>query len=247
MNKTTNVMEHLCDMECDVCFIQETFLKEADTAKKQEIKDYGWQILSNPRKYRSGGGIAVLYKPCVSLKCNERVNKYKSFQVMETVLQGCSEEIRFVNVYRPPYTRKARFTEANFLEEFESYLDEVVGKPGIPLIGGDFNIHIERSGDLYPKRYLDLLSVYDLFQCVPLVPTHEGGGTIDHVITNEKGKSLIKNLSVTKEGTSSDHYLISFDLDVNILDTTDTTRTSEYRRFADIDIESFKSDLRESA
>ena len=57
MNKTVGVMEHLRDKDCDVCFVQETFLKDADTAKLQEIRDYGWDILSDPRKQRSGGGL----------------------------------------------------------------------------------------------------------------------------------------------------------------------------------------------
>ena len=77
-------MEHLQDQECDICFVQETFLKEADTAKLQEIRDYGWNILSNHRKHRSDGGIAFLYRKDITLKSNN--NKYKSFQVMEALL-----------------------------------------------------------------------------------------------------------------------------------------------------------------
>ena len=200
-------MEHLSDMNCDVCLIQETFLKEADAAKMKEIKDYGWEIISDPRKHRTGGGIGILYRPFISQKCNEKVNKYKSFQVMETVLYGCSEEIRFVNIYRPPYTKKARFTEAQFLEEFQEYLDDVVGKPGMLLMGGDFNFHVERPNDLYPRKFIDLLSQHDLIQCVPLVPTHEDGGTLDLIIMGERGKSLMDGITVTPDGTPSDHYV----------------------------------------
>ena len=237
-------MEHLRDMDCDICLIQKTFLKDADTAKRREIEEYGWKIASNPRKHRSGGGICVLYKPCISLKCNDKVIKFKTFQVMETTLQGYSEEVRFVNIYRPPYTKKARFTEAQFLEEFDSYLDDVSGKPGMPIIGGDFNIHIERPTDHYPQRYLNLLAQHDLHQCVPLVPTHDSGGTLDHIITTEKGKDLINNLVITADGTPSDHFLVSFDLSIDKVASQGPSNSIQYRNFAAIDVDLFREDLK---
>ena len=80
-------MEHLQDNKCDICFVQETFLRVEDKAKIQEIKNYGWNIISNPRKYRTGGGIAILYKNSIELKCNTNVTKYKSYQVMESLLK----------------------------------------------------------------------------------------------------------------------------------------------------------------
>ena len=112
-------MEHLQDQECDICFVQETFLKEADTAKLQEIRDYGWNILSNPRKHRSGGGIAFLYRKDITLKSNNKVTKYKSYQVMEALLSTKCGLIRLINVYRPPYTKKARFTESMFIKSLK--------------------------------------------------------------------------------------------------------------------------------
>ena len=115
MNNTTAVLEHLSDMGCDICLVQETFLNEASHAKLQEIREYGWEILSDPRKSRTGGGVGVLFRPTIRMKANDKVVKFKSFQAMETVLYGFSEEVRFCNIYRPPYTKKARFTEAHFL------------------------------------------------------------------------------------------------------------------------------------
>ena len=53
VNKTVGVMEHLDDMGCDICLVQDTFL----SAKLREIKDCGWNIVSAPRKHRGGGGI----------------------------------------------------------------------------------------------------------------------------------------------------------------------------------------------
>ena len=107
VNKTVGVMEHLLEMDCDICFMQETFLRDGDNAKLVEIKDYGWSILSDPRKYRTGGGIAMLYKSSITLKSNTKVTKYMSSQVMESLLKADTEIVRLVNVYKPGYTKKA--------------------------------------------------------------------------------------------------------------------------------------------
>ena len=244
VNKTVGVMEHLGDVGCDICLVQETFLREADRAKIQEIKDYGWCIISDPRKHRSGGGIGILYKPDIKLQANEKVTKYKSFQVMETVLHSDAGSVRLVNIYRPPYTKKAKYTESVFLEEFESYLDDLTGKTGTSLFMGDFNIHVERPEDFYPKKFLKLLDDYNLIQRVPQVPTHEQGGTLDLVITTDDVAAKMSPINTTTSGTSSDHYLVWFDLDYKIQrGRQDKHKTVSYRDFKNLDTEAFKSDL----
>ena len=247
VNKTVGVMEHLGDVGCDICLVQETFLREADSAKLREIRDYGWNILSDPRKHRSGGGIGILYKPDITLQANEKVTKYKSFQVMESLLHSEMGSVRLVNIYRPPYTKKAKYTESAFLDEFESYLDDLTGKAGSPLFMGDFNFHLERPEDFYPKKLLKLLDHYDLGQQVPLVPTHEQGGTLDLVITTRDVAAKMSPISITASGTSSDHYLVWFDLGCEIKrGCQDKHKTVSYRDFKTLDQDAFKSDLASS-
>ena len=243
MKNTVAVLEHLNDNKCDVCLVQETFLRQSDEAKLAEIKDTGWMVLSDPRKHRRGGGIAILYKPSLMVKLNSKVAKYKTFQVMETVIIGSTDELRLVNIYRPPYTKKARFTEAHFLEEFELYLDDVLGKSGRMIMVGDFNIHVERPTDCYPKKFLEILSQHDLFQCVPITPTHDEGGTLDLVITTESARNIISDINVLPEGTPSDHYLVHFDVELHVSSSTDQPKILEYRDFGMIDMVSFKNDL----
>ena len=242
VNKTVGVMEHLLEVDCDICFIQETFLREGDKAKLAEIKDYGWGVLSDPRKHRSGGGIAMLYRNSIQLKSNTKVTKYKSFQVMESVLNTSTEMVRLINIYRPPYTKKARHTECNFLEEFEDYLITMSTKQGTPIIAGDFNFHLERPEDLYPKKFLELLSQYKLCQHVPVVPTHDQGGTLDLVITSQTFGSRIKNFDICQSRTASDHYLVLCDVDLKI-NATNEVKYTNYRNFKTIDVEKFKEDI----
>lgn len=241
-------MEHLQDQECDICFVQETFLKDCDTAKLQEIRDYGWNILSNPRKHRSGGGIALLYTNDIKLTSNTKLTKYKSYQVMEAVLNSKSGLIRLINIYRPPYSKKARYTESMFLEEFENYLGDLSNKPGTPIIAGDFNIHVERPNELYPKKFLSLLDQYGLRQCVPLVPTHEQGGTLDLVIANEELSRKINSFDIIDSGVSSDHYLVTFEIGVELEpDKGSEPKKISYRNFNTIILDDFRSDILESS
>ena len=247
VNKTVQVLEHLDDMCCDVSLVQETFLKVSDKAVLQEIKDLGWNILSNPRKYRKGGGIAILYKPDILLKRNDNLTKYKSFQVMEALLNCEMGVVRFVNIYRPPYNKKARYTENYFFEEFDDYLSDLALKSGVPVIAGDFNIHVERPTENYPKTFLELLSSYNLQQCVPLVPTHDRGGTLDLVLTTAEMRRTFVDHGITKSGTTSDHYLVWFDaaLKIKSVQAEELSYTS-YRNFKKVDVYKFNEDIANS-
>ena len=245
VNKIVQVLEHFDDMSCDICLLQETFLKVSDKAILKEINDLGWNIMSNPRKHRSGGGIAILFRPDILLKNNDKLKKYKSYQVMEVLLSCDIGMVRLVNVYRPPYSKKARFTESFFLEEFDEYLSDLALKPGIPLIAGDFNIHVEKPTEHYPNKFLELLSENNLSQYVPLVATHNRGGTLDLVITTNDMYTKIKGpISILDSGTASDHHLVWFDtlLKPTQVSYEEVSYTS-YRNFKKLDVEKFKEDI----
>ena len=245
VNKTVGVLEHLRDQNIDICFLQETFLKEADTAKIQEIKDYGWSIISNPRKYRSGGGIALIYNNSLNVKSNKNLKKYKSCQIMESLLDTEDGLMRLINVYRPPYTKKARYTESYFLEEFNDFLCDLSGKPGTPIICGDFNFHLERPDDFYPKKIQSLLTQFSLSQCVPLLPTHDMGGTLDLILIPDEFKEKIVSVTIVDSGTSlSDHFLVKAEIQTKptLLKNTESVQLS-YRDFKKIVFEDFRDDV----
>ena len=154
--------------------------------------------------------------------------------------------IRFVNIYRPGYSKKARYTECAFLDEFEDYLGDLVHKQGIPIISGDFNFHMEKPQDNYPKQLLQLLAHFGLEQHVPPVPTHDDGGTLDLVITTRAFGNRIGSFNIHKSGTRSDHFVVLFDADLKVIPTKTITQFNNYRDFNSIDIEKFKSDILDS-
>ena len=168
---------------------------------------------------------------------------------MEVTLESENKLLRFVNIYRPPYSKKNRFTIAHFIEEFEKYLDALRSKNGTPILVGDFNIHIEKPTDCNTKRFLNLLAEFELCQIVPPVPTHTAGGTLDHIITDPKMKMDISTPTIVKLGTNSDHYFVRAEINQFISHSTNVNNRSkliEYRKFKEIHVELFRSDLKKT-
>ena len=220
---------------------------ENDNAKLKEIKEFGFEVISNPRKHRTGGGVAIIYKSDIKLKCNTNVTKYKSFQIMECTMNSDNGLIRLVNIYRPPYSKKARFTEAHFMKEFEDYLKCLDEKDGKNIIFGDFNIHVEKPEMTYPQQLNNLITQYSLQQKVPLIPTHIDGGTLDLMLMDEDIEHLVDGIEVFEDGTRSDHYLVlcSMNLKTTSIHSA-ANNVIEYRDFKKINIEAFKADITES-
>ena len=132
-----------------------------------------------------------------------------------------------------------------FLAEFEEYLDSLDDKPATPIIVGDINIHVEKDS---PEiiRYKDLLSSCLLSQHVK-VPTHEAGGTLDHVIASATLDDRITDIQVTESANLSDHSFVSFTLtNCEQHKPTSGDKLLVYRNFEEIDVPSFKDDIRQS-
>ena len=126
---------------------------------------------------------------------------------MEATLQCNQRLLRFVNIYRAPYSKKHRFTISDFHAEFEHYLQILKSKNGTPILAGDFNIHLENSSDINCQRFCALLDNFSLSQKVPHIPTHIGGGTLDLLITDMESELDVSEPSVIKLGTTSDHFM----------------------------------------
>lgn len=233
MNKTAGVLMHLEEQECDVCLVQETYLKATDTAKIQEIRDNGWNIFSAPRVDRNGGGIGVLFRDGVRVRISPLSRRYKSFQIQEVLIGGQGDLVRLCNVYRPPYTGKARFTEACFLEEFSEYLSELGTRTGSPFIMGDFNFQMHDTANFYTKKLVLLLDSMGFDQLVPNTPTHICGGTLDLVICPSEHRRKVQSLRIVPEGTTSDHFLVLTEVRIGTdeCDYKMTKKASMYRDF----------------
>ena len=248
-NKTVGVLELLSDNCIDVCAITETWLKQNEAAKHAEIRDFGYDIISVPRKGK-GGGVAIIFDP---LRVRPIVNKttyFSSFEVLECIVKTRSDIVRFCVIYRSTrMSSKLAYQQtrtALFFEQFESYLDNLLLKGGRPMIMGDFNFHVEDTNDLVALRFMNLCKSKGFKQHVR-GPTHCAGGTLDLVLTTENTTDSldIRNLEIDPDtGTASDHYLLTMSIPLSLLEVDGTvTEIVTYREFDKIDLEGFKMDI----
>ena len=105
------------DHNVSICCVTETWLTlvrlvnkdtvvviTGDKAKFAEIHDFGFDVISAPRKGR-GGGVAFLYNPKMINPVRNDVKKYSSFEVIECVIKSSQKLIRFCTVYRSTQTK----------------------------------------------------------------------------------------------------------------------------------------------
>ena len=247
-NKTSEVTEHLESASIDVCLLQETFMKEFDTAIINELKECGLVLFSLPRTSREHGGLGIVYKDALKVKPVKQTKSqiYKTFEFVEATMKTTQGLLRFCNIYRPPYSVKHRYTITDFFPEFKNYLETLVNKSGIPLILGDFNIHIEKEKETSVIAFNNLIKQFCFEQLVSVKkPTHKNGGTLDLILAQSNSLSCT-DANVYPDGTSSDHYLVSTDIHCFPDKIKKDISPSFYRNFNTIDVISFKEDLRSS-
>ena len=243
-NKTHDVISKLEELDTDICMLQETWLNRGDNSVIAEIMDRGYEVKSKRReKGNTGGGVAILFKPHIRLEAAKDKNKYTSFEHIISTLTSRDKLFRIINIYRPDYSKNRRITPNTFFEEFTKMLDEVVILPGILIIVGDLNFHVENTENHYASRFLELLDEYSLHQVIK-EPTHENGGTLDLVITSDI--SSINNISIHGDSVNSDHHPIQFTIKCQ-QDLDQPVKELWIRDYANLDMDKFKKDLMNSS
>jgi exonuclease III len=239
-NKVSEVVSKLDELDIDICMLQETWLTKGDDSVIAEIKDYGFEINSRRRTSRSiGGGVAVLYKPYIDIRVNKN-KTFTSFEHMIATVNSKNKLYRIINIYRPDYSQKHRVTPITFFVEFSKLLDEIIHLPGVLIITGDFNFHIESPEDSHALQFTNMLEEYSLHQLV-MEPTHENGGLIDLVITSDK--TSILDVRIHGDCVGSDHFPILFDTNCHLQRNLNSTKEIWIRDHKKLNVEEFKNDI----
>ena len=248
-NKTVSVIELLKEENVDICFLTETWLKLDDKAKFAEIKDHGFDIISAPRRGR-GGGVAFLYNPSI-VKLSRNTVRYSSFEVLEAVLKTNNQLIRLCVIYRSTQQSSQKSYQVTrkklFMVQFSDYLDGLLTKSGCPVIAGDFNFHMEDSSDYWATQFKSLYHSRGFSQLVS-GETHLSGGTLDLILTMDHDCTNPLNLTKPQiqpdTGTTSDHYLVTFQApDVVFAPKEKVKDKKVIRELSKIDVDSFRQEL----
>ena len=125
-NKISDIMSYLVDNKIDLAFIQETWLRKSDGNLLTDIREYGYEVISQRKSRRLdlGGGVALLYIKSLRVQ-NVKSQNYASFEHIECKVATDKGPMCFVNIYRPEYSSKNRFTVKRFLKDFTELLNGI--------------------------------------------------------------------------------------------------------------------------
>ena len=249
-NKTLQITELLLEQDIDIMCLTETWLKKSSNATILELSEMGYGIIHTPR-FTKGGGTAILFKDSFIMK-RQKTTNYVTFEVTESIFMvpTTNKHIRLSSVYRTCTNNNSNENICKFFNEFEEYLTVISQKPGLPIVCGDLNLHLECQNST-TLEFIGLINGLGYIQHVD-VPTHIGNGTLDVVITKDSeidsDKSVvIKDLSVNCEtGTTSDHYLIKFSVPFATLSSKSNWILKEKRNFCEINLDNLQNDIANS-
>ena len=234
-NKSTLISEYILDSECDIALITETWLKPDDHTTEGELCPPGYSLTVKSRESGRGGGVGILHKS--SLEISDRSIPFAptTFEVLTVTL--LKPLLTLALVYRPPST-----SIQVFLDEFADYLASLETFPGKYLISGDFNINVRDTCTSASKRFYDLLDNHSMRQYV-VDATHRQGNVLDLVIARPDD-DLLTSVPSVLDHQISDHHSVVFTIQGRLPDT-DVTRSTG-RDYRDINIENFKSEVKEA-
>ena len=234
-----NIILH--DEQIQVCCITETWLKPSNQAILADIKLRGYNIISSPRAgTKRGGGVAFLCENKYISRAIKTV-KYTYFELLEVIFECKNLIIRFSTIYR---TGTLNIIErAEFLDELDDYLGTLLGKKGINIIWGDFNIN--RDLNSYKNFYRDFIELFTLKNYIQIVnqPTHIKEGILDLIfIPLDFSVNSVEILNKNTDIEISDHYPIKIQLPVK-RQIYKEIQTIEYRNLKNINLSQFMNDI----
>ena len=120
-NKTTDICDHVMHANVDLIFLTPP----------------GFCLRSFPRMSGAGGGLAVLYRNSLTknIAVSTRDFVFTAFEICEVRISLDSHTVVFLNVYRPPPSRKNKLTNAMFLEQFTDLVESYVACDKLFVVG----------------------------------------------------------------------------------------------------------------
>ena len=96
----------------------------------------------------------------------------------------------FTGIYHPPYSLRNKSTNRAFLDDFTSFVTDLLPKWPDNVLIGNFNLHIRNDNDIDSAIFLDTIEAMGLYQHVSFA-THKSGNTLDLVISEMGSTSKV--------------------------------------------------------
>ena len=210
--------------------LTETWLHPAsDEAKIADLASPGNSVLSFPRSAGGSGtkgrGIAFVIrdslKPHVTTTSSFPV-QHPCFETTQLTLTYNKQLTNLFCIYHPPPSKKNKFSDSMFFDQFSDFLEHSDSLPGKTLLMCDFNFHLENVENNNSRKLHDIIDMFNLTQSVS-EPTHNQGHLLDLVFSKQSDNVLIS--TKLHHRLTSDHTAILCKLDVSC------TRTKTWNCF----------------
>ena len=223
--------------------LTETWLRNTDEDRCwlqcNELNRGNFKTQISNRKFRRGGGLALVHKSNIEVKCIKE-DQLTTFQFAIWKAKFNNDNITLIAIYHPPYSAANPFTNTNFIDEYTEWLTEQIGNYDNLYITGDFNIHVNNTTmDDEASAFVDSMEALGLEQHCNFM-THKAGNTLDLVITETFGPLQVK--ACQAGNFISDHCIVQCWVSI----TRDVIQCKEvtYRKLVDINIECLVDDMK---
>ena len=180
-----------------------------------------------------GGGVALIYfLDILNIKHGTAAFQASSFELMGASFSCHHQTINIYIVYCPGHPG----TDRAFMEEFGSFLDDLLLVGGNSVICGDFNYWVDDpSSKPFSAEFVELLENFVSF------PTHLSDHT-HYLILVPAGSDYVKHVEALPiDSDMSDHALILFSLEV--MRPHAVRKTITFRSYRNVDNNTIVNDI----
>ena len=197
----------------------------------------GYKISNVKRQSRHGGGIALIYKQCTTIKIiSKGVNISFEYAIWDCNISNTA--ITVVGLYHPPYSDTNKCTDAMFLDDLATFLEEVLTSYSNIIITGNFNLPVDDKENPDAQVFVDLLTAFGLQNHIDF-PTHKSKHTLDLIISECISYQEVKDSSPGQYLSDHTSVVSHLSIDKPPLEVKKCT----YQKLKEIDTEEISTKL----
>ena len=124
------VIDHFVENDIGLCTVTETWLNDADSVSIAQLSVAGYFFKNFPgQSHNRGVGTGILFRDSLKISLVDGKEK-KSFEFSEWNVKVHDRSMRYVIVYRPPYSSLHPISTSVFFDEFSQFLENIVVSRG---------------------------------------------------------------------------------------------------------------------
>ena len=122
VNKTADFQHDLIENNFNLCALTETWIRQDDHVTSVQLCAPGFKVISMPRKDKTGGGIAVVYKDTITV-ISRATHSYFTMECSSFSVNLPMSTTNLSVIYRPPNSDVLAFA-MDFLDLLENNTNE---------------------------------------------------------------------------------------------------------------------------